>query len=99
MIEELKRLWTELVYEFSQFFRPFPEPGSMAYNIHTRQYDKTHGGPVVDDINIDPLKEVDNGNDDRGENSDIRDLDSGDHPDAPKHSDPVDYGSDGDLFI
>lgn len=50
-----------VVHEIKQFFRPFPEPGSWSYNLQTWFYDQKHP-PVEENINIDPSKEVDNGN-------------------------------------
>lgn len=46
-----------LVYQARQFNKPFPDPGSWAYNIQTWWYDVQHGGHATGDFNIDPDKE------------------------------------------
>lgn len=52
----IKKGLAKIVHETKQFFRPFPEPESWSYRIHTWWYDLREGGHITENINIDPSK-------------------------------------------
>lgn len=60
-----------LIYQFKQFLRPFPEVGSWSYKLQSWWYDRQIGGRAEGSFNIEPSGEAVDDDSDKNKISDV----------------------------